>query len=125
MGASALLGAVRTLGRRKGDALTERGYVLASTTTSFPAVAPPAIMRGSAMNIPAPIPSLGELLATGDLLGRAQSGDRQAIDLLLSRYQRPLQNLLHLRLTPNTRRLLETQDLVQEVLTRALARLPQ
>ena len=45
---------------------------------------------------------------------------------LLERYRQPLQKLLHLRRRRqlDSRSLLETQDLVQEVMTRALVRLP-
>ncbi len=74
---------------------------------------------------PDPSSDSSKLLATGDLLTRARSGERQAIEALVVRYRQPLEHLLHLRLVPNARRLLETQDLVQEVLTRALRLLPR
>ncbi len=77
--------------------------------------------------MPHPDPSSDRtnLLATSDLLTRARSGEKQAIEALIVRYRQPLEQLLHLRLAPNARRLLETQDLVQEVLTRALRLLPR
>lgn len=64
------------------------------------------------------------LLTTGDLLSRARSGDREAIEVLFGRYRQVLQNFLHKRLPHASRSLLETQDLVQEVLTRVITALP-
>jgi RNA polymerase sigma factor (sigma-70 family) len=54
---------------------------------------------------------------------RVRSGDREAIDALVKRYQPALERLLHARLTGASRRLLDTTDLVQDVTLRALGAL--
>src|SRR5262245_5586451 len=64
------------------------------------------------------------LFATNDLLKRTRAGDREAIEILFRRYRQVLQDFLHKRLPPASRSLLETEDLVQEVLTRAITALP-
>lgn len=53
------------------------------------------------------------------LLGRAQAGDADALDLLMSRYLPRLQRWAHRRLPAWARDLCDTQDLVQESLVRA------
>ena len=64
------------------------------------------------------------LLDTGDLLSRVRTNDREAIETLFGRYRESLQTFLHKRLPSASRSLLETQDLVQEVLARVLTVLP-
>ncbi len=63
------------------------------------------------------------LLRTDDLVSRARAGDGTAREELLSRYRARLERLLHSRLPPAARGLLETQDLVQEVSIQALSSL--
>ncbi len=63
----------------------------------------------------APDSSGTSLLATGDLVGRAQAGEAGARDLLFERYRSRLEAFLRARLPAGQRGMLETQDLVQEV----------
>ncbi len=63
------------------------------------------------------------LLQTADLLTRARAGDADAKAELFARYRVPLDRFLHARLSSPARALYETDDLVQEVFSRALARL--
>jgi len=58
------------------------------------------------------------LLATTELLTRARSGDRVALDALMARYLPRLQRWASGRLPPYARSLLDTADLVQETLVR-------
>lgn len=58
--------------------------------------------------------------STARLLRRVRDGDRRAKDLLLKRYLVALQRFAHGRLPAGARDLLDTQDLVQITLIRAL-----
>lgn len=62
--------------------------------------------------------------ATRELLPLARGGDSAASGQLFVRYERPLARFLHARLPGGARSLVETQDVVQEVFTRALEALP-
>lgn len=70
-------------------------------------------------------PSLnaGALARTGALVARAQGGDPAARNELAAHFRAPLQRFLHARLPQSARGLQETDDLVQEVLAKALAKL--
>jgi RNA polymerase sigma-70 factor (ECF subfamily) len=57
------------------------------------------------------------------LLRRAKEGDRDALERLCARYLPRLKRWAHGRLPSSARGLLETQDLAQEVLVRAVERL--
>lgn len=61
-----------------------------------------------------------DLLLTTELLRRAKGGDRGALDLLTARYLPRLQRWASGRLPPYARSLLDTSDLVQETLLRAV-----
>ena len=61
-----------------------------------------------------------ELLRTQDLLREAQQGRRDALEALLARYRPRLERWATGRLPRNARSLLDTGDLVQETLLRAL-----
>ena len=61
------------------------------------------------------------LAQTRVLVARAQAGDAAATDELVAHIRAPLQRFLHARLPPSARGLQETDDLVQEVLARAVA----
>lgn len=63
------------------------------------------------------------LAKTELLLGQARSGDDSARAEVLHRYREPLARLLHGRLSPAARSSMDTEDVVQEVLTTALQRL--
>jgi RNA polymerase sigma-70 factor (ECF subfamily) len=72
---------------------------------------------------PRPLPDHGGSLpdapdATIDLVQRARSGDRTALDALFSRYETRLRRWAHGRLPGGARGPIETQDLVQETLVR-------
>ncbi|HET9940707.1 MAG TPA: RNA polymerase sigma factor [Candidatus Eisenbacteria bacterium] len=60
------------------------------------------------------------LLRTQDLLREAQQGRRDALETLLARYRPRLERWASGRLPRNARSLLDTGDLVQETLLRAL-----
>lgn len=62
-----------------------------------------------------------ELAQTRALVARAQAGDEGATDQLVAHVRAPLQRFLHARLPAAARGLQETDDLVQEVLARAVA----
>jgi len=64
------------------------------------------------------------LADTAVLLARAQTGDGAARSEILMRYQEPLARFLSGRLSPPARAGLDTADIVQEVMTAALERLP-
>lgn len=74
---------------------------------------------------PAPEPSPGspQLVATQQLVLRAQEGDRAALDELMARYLPRLQAWASGRLPMRARSLVDTGDLVQESLLRTLERL--
>jgi RNA polymerase sigma-70 factor (ECF subfamily) len=57
-----------------------------------------------------------------ELLQRAQAGDAAALDRLCARYLKPLQRWASGRLPRGARGMLDTDDVVQETLMRALAR---
>jgi RNA polymerase sigma-70 factor (ECF subfamily) len=59
-----------------------------------------------------------------DLVLRANSGERAALDDLLARYLPRLQRWAHGRLPPAARGALQTQDLVQDTLMKVIERLP-
>lgn len=61
--------------------------------------------------------------STASLLARAKKGDDTALSELLERYREPLVRLLRGRLSPASRSLLDTTDVVQEVLSAALEQL--
>lgn len=61
--------------------------------------------------------------STRELLARAHSGDREALDKLFARCLPPLRRWARGRLPMGARGALDTQDLVQETLLHALARL--
>ena len=55
-----------------------------------------------------------------DLLLRAQAGDNRAVEELCARYLPRLRRWAHGRLPSSSRRLLDTEDLVQDVLLKAV-----
>lgn len=59
------------------------------------------------------------LTRTRDLLAGARAGEREALERLFHRFRAPLRAFLHARLPSPARGLLETDDLVQEVFSRA------
>lgn len=61
-----------------------------------------------------------DLLLTGELLQRAKDGDRAALDTLMSRYVPRLERWASGRLPNYARSLLDTGDLVQETLLKAI-----
>ncbi len=63
------------------------------------------------------------LSRTGDLLEEARRGDAAARETLFGHYREPLSRFLHARIPGGARGLLETEDVVQEVCTRAFASL--
>lgn len=75
----------------------------------------------------APHPPLPEsnlpLDATAVLIGRAKAGDAEAVEALAARYLPLLQRWAHGRLPSGARGLVETSDLVQVTLVRALSHL--
>jgi len=66
-----------------------------------------------------------DLASTLDLLERFKRGDEHAVDLLVERSIPPLRRWARGRLPPWARSLVETQDLVQTALIRALPHLKQ
>ena len=64
-----------------------------------------------------------DLLRTRDLLVGAKKGDRDALDALLARYRPRLERWAAGRLPVRARSLLDTSDLVQETLLRAVGNL--
>ena len=67
-----------------------------------------------------PVTPEPDLLITGDLLRRAKTGDSSALNALMSRYRPKLIRWATGRLPPFARSLLDTADLVQETLLRAI-----
>ena len=61
-----------------------------------------------------------ELLITGELLQRAKTGDSAALDQLMARYRPRLERWASGRLPRYARSLLDTGDLVQETLLKAI-----
>jgi RNA polymerase sigma-70 factor (ECF subfamily) len=72
------------------------------------------------MTISVPPPGLESTLA---LVTRAREGDRAALELIAERYQSALARFAHGRMPPVVRGLVDTDDIVQVVVTRALVRL--
>ena len=72
-----------------------------------------------------PQPPSEELLLTQELLQRAKTGDQIAIDALMARYRPRLERWASGRLPGYARSLLDTGDLVQETLVKALRVLDQ
>lgn len=70
-----------------------------------------------------PDPPPPDLALTMELLQRAKDGDRGALEALTSRYLPRLQRWASGRLPASARSLLDTSDLVQETLLRAIERL--
>ena len=66
------------------------------------------------------IPPPPEMLITGELVQRAQEGDAVAMNALMARYLPRLERWASGRLPHYARSLLDTSDLVQETLLRAL-----
>jgi RNA polymerase sigma-70 factor (ECF subfamily) len=64
------------------------------------------------------------LLATVELVRRAQDGDRSAHEQLASRFVKPLRRWAAGRLPAYARRMIETDDLVQDALLKTMQRLP-
>lgn len=69
---------------------------------------------------PQPEPVPAELLLTTELLRRAKQGDARALELLSARYLPRLQRWASGRLPGYARSLLDTADLVQDTLLRAI-----
>jgi RNA polymerase sigma-70 factor (ECF subfamily) len=65
-------------------------------------------------------PPAPELMITGELLSRAKGGDRAALGALMERYRPRLVRWASGRLPAYARSLLDTNDLVQETLLRAI-----
>jgi RNA polymerase sigma-70 factor (ECF subfamily) len=61
--------------------------------------------------------------SSGELVGRVQAGDREALDRLCARYLPRLRRIARGRLPRHARERLDTDDLVQETLVRSLDRL--
>lgn len=57
--------------------------------------------------------------STLELVQKAQAGDREAFELLVSRYEDRLEALVHLRLGPRLRLRVEPEDVLQEIWKRA------
>ena len=73
---------------------------------------------------PRPLPDeTGELHSSLTLLGRAQAGDRGALDLLIARYLPRLRRWASGRLPRWARDMNDTQDLVQETLLQTFQRI--
>ncbi|MEQ1894284.1 MAG: sigma-70 family RNA polymerase sigma factor [Planctomycetota bacterium] len=64
-------------------------------------------------------PTPKEMLATAEILAAARSGDQQAKNQLMRRFEPKLRQFLHRRAPRNKQGVLGTEDLVQEVLGRA------
>lgn len=67
-----------------------------------------------------PEPPAKNLLVTGELLERAKNGDPHALSTLMARYRPRLERWASGRLPGYARSLLDTSDLVQETLLKAL-----
>ena len=67
-----------------------------------------------------PQPPTESLAVTGELLQRAKGGDERALDTLLARYRPRLERWASGRLPGYARSLLDTADLVQETLIKAM-----
>src|SRR5262245_5232778 len=65
----------------------------------------------------------GDLLATIDLVTRARTGDRSAAENLFRRYRKRLEAFVYARVPVSARRLVDTQDIVQDVCVKILGAL--
>ena len=81
---------------------------------------PERLPEGSASNRSHSGSPLPDLLITGQLLQRAKAGDRTALEDLMARYRPRLVRWASGRLPDYARSLLDTADLVQETLLRAI-----
>jgi len=72
-----------------------------------------------------PLPSPGWDEASLALVLRARQGDPQALEAVCARYLPRLRQWAHGRLPRAARGLLETEDILQETLSRAVVRLPE
>jgi RNA polymerase sigma-70 factor (ECF subfamily) len=68
-------------------------------------------------------PTSAEAAATVELVNKAKAGDQDAMDQLFERYEARLRRWAHGRLPMAARGALDTQDLVQDTLTRVFKRL--
>jgi len=68
-------------------------------------------------------PASANAESTFELLGRARTGDEAALNTLIGRYLPALRRWAHGRLPGRARGIAETEDLVQESVTRAFSRL--
>jgi RNA polymerase sigma factor (sigma-70 family) len=68
-------------------------------------------------------PASSDPAATVELVRKAKAGDQQAMDELFARYETRLRRWAHGRLPANARGPLDTQDLVQDTLTRVFRKL--
>lgn len=66
----------------------------------------------------------GDLLTSFELLTRAKGGDREAVEWIYARYLPRLRRWCAGRLPPHARTLLDTDDVVQETMQRAVDKLP-
>lgn len=92
---------------------------------SQPPAQPPAqppVDASAAPSTPAPPAREPSLESTFDLLELARAGDDQALERLYARYLPRLKRWARGRLPAGSRRLLETDDLVQDVLLRTIRR---
>src|SRR5262245_60264019 len=67
-----------------------------------------------------PVPGPKPLESTEDLLARVRQGDRDALDALIDRCLPALRRWARGRLPAGARGLLDTQDIVQDAMVRAL-----
>jgi len=95
-----------------------------------PRVAPPARETGQASDSPDGCAAAGagaashqSLESTASLLALARSGDTAAVERLVNRFLPALRRWAHGRLPPRARGMVDTDDLVQVSLVRALQRI--
>jgi RNA polymerase sigma-70 factor (ECF subfamily) len=63
--------------------------------------------------------------SSSNLIDRIKDGDKEALSLLFDRYRRRLAVLIHYRLGPHMRGLMEIDDILQETLLKAYLQLDQ
>src|SRR3989338_152614 len=61
-----------------------------------------------------------DIKTTLNLIGRAKAGEDQALNLLLERYMSRILKIVRMRLGPKLRTKMESMDIVQEVMIRAI-----
>lgn len=61
-----------------------------------------------------------DIKTTLNLIGRAKAGENQALNLLLERYMSRILKIVRMRLGPKLRSKMESMDVVQEVMIRAI-----